>query len=82
MRAPEFLIGHVIFKLGYNQIYQLKTTISFKSSLPSNHVSNLSWFMECTEHYHWKKDHFFPQRLQHNGGGIIFGGVSTFFGAF
>ena len=27
MRAHEFLTGHVIFKLRYNQIYQLKTTI-------------------------------------------------------
>ena len=26
MRALEFLTGHVIFKLCYNQIYQLKTT--------------------------------------------------------
>ena len=26
MRALEFLTGHVIFKLRYNQIYQLKTT--------------------------------------------------------
>ena len=27
MRALEFLTGHVIFKLRYNQIYQLKTTL-------------------------------------------------------
>ena len=27
MRALEFLTGHVIFKLRYNQIYQLKTTV-------------------------------------------------------
>ena len=27
MRALEFLTSHVIFKLRYNQIYQLKTTI-------------------------------------------------------
>ena len=26
MRALEFITGHVIFKLRYNQIYQLKTT--------------------------------------------------------
>ena len=26
MRALEFLTGHVIFKLRYNQTYQLKTT--------------------------------------------------------
>ena len=26
MRALEFITGHVIFKLCYNQIYQLKTT--------------------------------------------------------
>ena len=26
MRALEFVTGHVIFKLRYNQIYQLKTT--------------------------------------------------------
>ena len=25
MRAIEFITGHVIFKLRYNQIYQLKT---------------------------------------------------------
>ena len=28
MRALEFVTGHVIFKLRYNQIYQLKTTPS------------------------------------------------------
>ena len=27
MRALEFLTGYVIFKLRYNQIYQLKTII-------------------------------------------------------
>ena len=27
MRALEFIIGHVIFKLCYNQIYQRKTTL-------------------------------------------------------
>ena len=27
MRALEFITGHVIFKLHYNQIYQLKTTL-------------------------------------------------------
>ena len=27
MRALEFLTGHVTFKLRYNQIYQLKTTL-------------------------------------------------------
>ena len=26
MRALEFITGHVIFKLRYNKIYQLKTT--------------------------------------------------------
>ena len=26
MRALQFITGHVIFKLRYNQIYQLKTT--------------------------------------------------------
>ena len=26
MRALEFITGHMIFKLRYNQIYQLKTT--------------------------------------------------------
>ena len=30
MRALEFLTGHVIFKLRYNQIYQLKTTLDKK----------------------------------------------------
>ena len=28
MRALKFLTGHVIFKLHYNQIYQLKTTVN------------------------------------------------------
>ena len=32
MRALEFLTGHVSFKLRYNQIYQLKTTIKRKKS--------------------------------------------------
>ena len=27
MRALKFITGHVIFKLRYNQIYQMKTTI-------------------------------------------------------
>ena len=27
MRALEFITGHVIFKLRYNQIYKLKTTL-------------------------------------------------------
>ena len=27
MRAPEFIRGHVIFKLHYDQIYQMKTTL-------------------------------------------------------
>ena len=27
MRALKFITGHVIFKLRYNQIYQLKTTL-------------------------------------------------------
>ena len=27
MRALEFITGHVIFKLRYNQMYQLKTTL-------------------------------------------------------
>ena len=33
MRALEFIIGHVIFKLRYNQIYQLKTTNILKTIL-------------------------------------------------
>ena len=28
MRALEFLTGHVLFKLRYNQIFQMKTTLS------------------------------------------------------
>ena len=31
MRALEFITGHVIFKLRYNQIYQLKTTHKVKN---------------------------------------------------
>ena len=27
MRALEFITGHVIFKLRYDQIYQMKTTL-------------------------------------------------------
>ena len=27
MKALKFITGHVIFKLRYNQIYQLKTTM-------------------------------------------------------
>ena len=27
MRALKFITGHMIFKLRYNQIYQLKTTV-------------------------------------------------------
>ena len=30
MRALELIRGHVIFKLRYNQIYQLKTTLVFE----------------------------------------------------
>ena len=33
MRALEFLTGHVIFKLRYNQIYQLKTTFIYLAEL-------------------------------------------------
>ena len=29
MRASQFIRGHVIFKLYYNQIYKLKTTLTF-----------------------------------------------------
>ena len=36
MRALKFITGHVIFKLRYNQIYQLKTT----------HVTLFSSFIE------------------------------------
>ena len=32
MWAFEFLIGHVIFNLRYNQIYQLKTTMVYFST--------------------------------------------------
>ena len=30
MRGLEFITGNVIFKLCYNQIYQLKTTMKLK----------------------------------------------------
>ena len=29
MRALEFITGHVIFKLRYSQIYQMKTTLDW-----------------------------------------------------
>ena len=32
MRALKFITGHVIFKLRYNQIYQLKTTHLLQSA--------------------------------------------------
>ena len=35
MRALEFITGHVIFKLRYNQIYQLKTTHNWSELLSS-----------------------------------------------
>ena len=34
MRALEFVTGHVIFKLRYNQIYQLKTTYDTQKKNP------------------------------------------------
>ena len=33
MRALEIITGHVIFRLRYNQIYQLKTTIIILGTL-------------------------------------------------
>ena len=36
MRALEFITGHVIFKLRYNQIYQLKTTLKINLLVGKN----------------------------------------------
>ena len=33
MRALEFITGHVIFKLRYDQIYPMKTTLSLSKIL-------------------------------------------------
>ena len=48
MRALEFITGHVIFKLRYNQIYQLKTTIAlldnflvFKKNISTNESTRI-----------------------------------------
>ena len=53
MRAPEFITGHVTFKLGYNHIYQLKTHLLrmsqiivdewFTVRLTETNFSILSW---------------------------------------
>ena len=44
MRALEFITGHMIFKLRYNQIYQLKTKVKIKNmewTTPKiNYISN------------------------------------------
>ena len=42
MRALEFITGHVIFKLRYNQIYQLKTTNVDINSIIANDMSFIS----------------------------------------
>ena len=36
MRALEFITGHVIFKLRYDQIYQVKTTYIQYSTIREN----------------------------------------------
>jgi len=41
MRALEFITGHVIFKLCYNQIYQLKTTNKDFVYLSFEHLTNI-----------------------------------------
>ena len=38
MRALEFITGHVIFKLRYDQIYQMKTTNMTCFEFPSKLV--------------------------------------------
>ena len=39
MRALEFITDHVIFKLRYNQIYQMKTTLdSYSGTLNLTHT--------------------------------------------
>ena len=45
IRALESLTGHVIFKLRYNQIYQLKTTMIWQRS--ENSTCEIS-FLECS----------------------------------
>ena len=44
MRPLEFITGHVIFKLRYDQIYQMKTTDDVRDEL-----FLLSWLMPMSE---------------------------------
>ena len=46
MRTLEFITGHAIFKLRYNQIYQLKTTlvVSLKSFQNNEDCHNFDHF--------------------------------------
>ena len=52
MRALKFITGHVIFKLRYNQIYQLKTTKTslLQDFITMNCVTFTSFFSECKHH--------------------------------
>ena len=44
MRALKFITGHVIFKLCYNQIYQLKTTVmNATSEIISSHCYMMTY---------------------------------------
>ena len=44
MRVLKFVLDHVIFKLRYNQIYQLKTTLA---TLLQHQILE-SWFLNST----------------------------------
>ena len=67
MRALKFIRGHVIFKLRYNQIYQLKTTYDifrfsisqFLTNLYSQNVHNN--FLEVCSVLVKKQTNFDPQ---------------------
>ena len=60
MRALEFLTVHVIFKLCFNQIYQLKTTLYWLSLDKKKNfaVSHFAIFMSCRfcwDHLYYSK---------------------------
>ena len=76
MRALKFIGGHVIFKLRYNLIYQLKTTsntdflkieYSFQFKVPdndctANFIYTLNFFL-LTQHFHNSQNFDFCQKI-------------------
>ena len=52
MRALKFTTGHVIFKLHYNQIYQLKTTMD--GTLEKNIMRLLNWIRHIVQERYYK----------------------------